>query len=177
MPCWAHVRRNFYDLHAAGQSPLATEAVGRIAALDAIERDLRGRPPDQRARERQARAGPLLEAMHAWLTTTLARVPGRGDLAGAIRYALARWTALTRYLGDGTLEIDNNPVERAIRPLTLGRRNWLFAGSDAGASYCSSRHVLTKAGDSVGDYQAAGVVTAAHLLHYARMRMPSQLAG
>jgi transposase len=132
--CWAHVRRNFYDLHAAGQSPLATEAVRRIAALYEIERDIRGRPPDQRARERQARAGPLLDAMHAWLTATLARVPGRGDLAGAIRYALSRWEALTRYLGDGTLEIDNNPVERAIRPLTLGRRNWLFAGSDAGGT-------------------------------------------
>ena len=132
--CWAHVRRNFYELHVAGQSPLATEAVRRIAALYEIERDIRGRPPDQRARERQARAGPLLEAMHAWLIATLARVPGRGDIAGAIRYALARWTALTRYLGDGTVEIDNNPVERAIRPLTLGRRNWLFAGSDAGGT-------------------------------------------
>ena len=130
--CWAHVRRKFYDLHAAGQSPLATEAVRRIAGLYAIERDLRGRPPDERARARQARAGPLIEAMHAWLTATLVRLPGRGDLAGAIRYALSRWAALGRYLGDGRLEIDNNPVERAIRPLALGRKNWLFAGSDAG---------------------------------------------
>jgi len=130
--CWAHVRRKFFDLHAAGQSPLATEAVRRIAALYEIERDIRGRPPDQRARERQARAGPLLEAMQTWLTAMLARVPGRGDLAAAIRYALTRWMALTRYLGDGTLEIDNNPVERAMRPLALGRKNWMFAGSDAG---------------------------------------------
>lgn len=133
--CWAHVRRKFYDLHAAaGQSPLATEAVRRIAALYDVERDIRGRPPDERARERRARAGPPLEDMRAWLTATLTRVPGRGDLAGAIRYALGRWEALMRYLGDGTLEIDNNPVERAIRPLALGRKNWLFAGSDAGGT-------------------------------------------
>jgi transposase len=130
--CWAHVRRKFFDLHAAGQSPLATEAVRRIGALYEIERDIRGRPPDERARERQARAGPLIGDMQVWLAATVSRVPGRGDLAGTIRYALNRWEALTRYLGDGCLGIDNNPVERAIRPLALGRKNWLFAGSDAG---------------------------------------------
>jgi hypothetical protein len=70
--------------------------------------------------------------MRAWLNATLARISGRSDLAGAIRYALSRWEALTRYVADGRLEIDNNPVERAIRPLALGRKNWLFAGSDAG---------------------------------------------
>ena len=130
--CWAHVRRRFFDIHAAGNAPLATEAVRRIGALYEVERDIAGRPPDERTRARRARAGPVLDELHAWLTATLARVPGRGDLAGALRYALSRWTELTRYLGDGRVAIDNNAAERAIRPLVLGRKNWLFAGSDAG---------------------------------------------
>jgi transposase len=130
--CWAHVRRPFYDLHLTGQAPLATEALRRIAQLYAVEEGIRGVPPDERARVRQARAGPVLEEMHAWFQTTLGRISAKSDLAGAIRYALTRWEALTRYLADGRLEPDNNPVERAIRPLTLGRKNWLFAGSDKG---------------------------------------------
>jgi transposase len=130
--CWAHVRRYFFELHATGQAPLATEAVRRIGLLYAIEQDIRGQPPDTRAKQRQARAGPILESLRAWLDETLARVSGRSDLAVAIRYALSRWEALTRYVADGRLEIDNNPVERAIRPLALGRKNWLFAGSDTG---------------------------------------------
>ncbi len=130
--CWAHVRRKFYDLHAARQSPVAAEALLRIRALYAVEDDVRGRPPDERRRARETRAGPLLEDMRAWLEATLRQASKRSDLAVAIRYALTRWTALTRYVGDGRIEIDNNPVERAIRPIALGRKNWLFAGSDAG---------------------------------------------
>ena len=130
--CWAHVRRYFFELHATGQAPLATKAVRRIGLLYAIEQDIRGRPAEERATQRQARAGPILESLCAWLDKTLARVSGRSDLAVAIRYALSRWEALTRYVADGRLEIDNNPVERAIRPLALGRKNWLFAGSDIG---------------------------------------------
>ena len=132
--CWAHVRRRFYDLHVTGTAPLATEAVRRIAALYEIERDITGRPAGERTALRQARAGPVLDDMHAWLTAMLARVPGRGDLATAIRYALSRWPALTRYRDDGCLAIDNNAAERAIRPLTLGRKNWLFCGSDNGGT-------------------------------------------
>jgi transposase len=130
--CWAHVRRKFFDLHATGKAPLATEALTRIQALYTIESDISGRPPDERRGTRQTRAGPLLADMKKWLDMTLLRVPRRGDLAVAIRYALGRWAALTRYADDGTVEIDNNPVERAIRPIALGRKNWLFAGSDAG---------------------------------------------
>lgn len=130
--CWAHVRRPFYDLHLTGQAPLATEALRRIRLLYAVEERIRGQPPARRARIRKARAGPVLAELHAWFTATLGRISARSDLAGAIRYALARWEALTRYVSDGRLEPDNNPVERAIRPLTLGRKNWLFAGSDAG---------------------------------------------
>ena len=132
--CWAHVRRKFYDLHAAGQSPVAAEALLRIRALYAVEDGIRGRPPDERRRVREEHARPLLDDMRSWLDETLRRASKRSDLAVAIRYALARWTALTRYAGDGRIEIDNNPVERAIRPIALGRKNWLFAGSDAGGT-------------------------------------------
>jgi transposase len=132
--CWAHVRRKFFDLHASGTSPLASAALARIQALYAIEEVVRGCPPDERRQTRQTRAGPLLNEMHTWLETTLRRLSGRSDLAAAIRYALARWVALTRYRDDGTIEIDNNPVERAIRPIALGRKNWQFAGSDNGGT-------------------------------------------
>jgi transposase len=132
--CWAHVRRHFFDLHAMGKSPLASEALLWIQRLYAVEDDVRGRPPDERRRVRKARAEPLLAEMRAWLEATLGRVSRRGDLAKAIRYALTRWTALTRYVDDGRIEIDNNAVERAIRPIALGRKNWLFAGSDTGGA-------------------------------------------
>ncbi|WP_043367445.1 IS66 family transposase [Belnapia sp. F-4-1] len=130
--CWAHVRRYFFELHATGRAPLATEAVRRIGLLYAIEQDIRGQPPDERAKQRQARARPIIESLRTWLDATLGRISGRSDLAVAIRYARSRWEALTRYVADGRLEVDNNPVERAIRPLALGRKNWLFAGSDTG---------------------------------------------
>jgi len=132
--CWAHVRRKFFDLHTSDKSPIASEALRRIQALYAIEDDVRGRPPDERRRVREKHAGPLLGEMRVWLDETLRRTSRRSDLAAAIRYALSRWTALTRYAADGRIEIDNNPVERAIRPIALGRKNWLFAGSDAGGT-------------------------------------------
>lgn len=132
--CWAHARREFYDLHVSGKSPVATEAIARMQVLYQIEDDARERPPDERRRIRQTRAGPLLADFKTWLEATLQRIPRRGDLASAIRYALKRWVALTRYVDDGTIEIDNNPVERAIRPIALGRKNWLFAGSDTGGT-------------------------------------------
>jgi transposase len=130
--CWAHARRKFYDLHMSGNAPIATAALQRIGALYAIERDIRGSLPALRARVRQDRAAPLLDAFQVWLTQSLATVSAKSELAGAIRYALVRWPALTRYCHDGRVEIDNNTAERAIRPVVLGRRNYLFAGSDAG---------------------------------------------
>jgi transposase len=130
--CWAHARRKFYELYVVERSPIATEALQRIGALYAIERDIRGHLPALRARVRQERAGSLLDALHAWLTATLQTVSAKSELAGAIKYALVRWPALTRYRDDGRIEIDNNSAERSIRPVVLGRRNYLFAGSDAG---------------------------------------------
>jgi transposase len=140
--CWAHARRKFYDIYMVDRSPIAAEAMQRIGALYAIERDIRGNLPAQRARVRQERAGPLLDALHAWLEVTLSMVSAKSELAGAIKYALVRWTALTRYRDDGRIEIDNNSAERSIRPLVLGRRNYLFAGSDSGGERAANIYSL-----------------------------------
>jgi transposase len=140
--CWAHARRKFYDLYMVDRSPVATEAMQRIGALYAIERDLRGLLPAPRARLRQERAGPLLDELQQWLAATLQQVSAKSELAGAIKYALVRWTALTRYRDDGRIEIDNNTAERAIRPLVLGRRNYLFAGADSGGERAASIYSL-----------------------------------
>jgi transposase len=130
--CWAHARRKFYDIHQATQSPLALEAMNRIGELYAIEEQLRGQPPDMRQQARTQRATPKIEALHAWMIQTKASLSKKSDLAGAIHYALARWRALTRYCEDGRIEIDNNAAERSLRAIALGRKNYLFAGSDAG---------------------------------------------
>jgi transposase len=140
--CWAHVRRKFFDLHAAHGTPLAKEALDRIGALYATEDAARGRPADERRRLRQIRAGPLLDALEGWLRATLPKLSGRSELAAAIRYALNRWTALTRYRDDGRLEIDNNIAERAIRGIALGRKNWLFAGSHDGGQRAAALSTL-----------------------------------
>lgn len=140
--CWAHVRRKFYDVHVALASPIAEEALRRIAELYAIEAEIRGKLPDERAAVRQARAGPLIEAMHEWLHTQHARLSRKSELAQAMRYAVARWAALTRYLADGRLEIDNNAAERALRAVALGRKNWLFAGSDDGGERAAAIYSL-----------------------------------
>ena len=139
--CWAHVRRKFHDLHLAG-SPLAKEALDRIGRLFDIERAANGLTPDVRQRIRQSRALPLIEQLAAFLDATLPRLSGRSDLAIAIRYARSRWEALTRYIADGRLEISNNAAERAIRPLALGRKNWLFAGSDTGGERAAAMYTL-----------------------------------
>jgi transposase len=139
--CWAHTRRKFYEVHEATDSPIAAEALRRIAELYRIEASIRGRTAEQRQQVRHARTRPLIDAMKPWLQAELARIPGRSGLAEAIRYALARWDELSRFLDDGRIDLDNNPVERAIRPVALGRKNHLFAGSDGGgirwATVCS----------------------------------------
>lgn len=113
--CWAHARRQFYELHAARPNALNTEALERIRALYKIEDAIRGKPPDERCAYREAHARPLLDQLHAWLTATLETLSKKSDTGRAILYALNRWEALTRYCDDGRLEIDNLPVERALR--------------------------------------------------------------
>src|SRR5215212_9334807 len=133
--CWAHCRRRFYEIHQATGSPLADEALRRIGELYAVEAEIRGRPAEARRAVRQERSKPIVEALHAWLTVQLGRVSGRSNLAEAIRYALRHWPGLVLFLEDGRIELDNNTVERALRPIALGRKNALFAGSDGGARH------------------------------------------
>ena len=130
--CWSHARRKFYDVHQATASPIALDVLQQIAALFAIESGIRGQPPDCRAAARQDHARPLLDQLRTCLEASLARISGKSALAQAIRYTVSRWTALTRYVADGRLEMSNNAAERGIRPLALGRKNYLFCGSDAG---------------------------------------------
>jgi transposase len=131
--CWAHTRRKFYDVAQATGSPIAEEALRRIAGLYAVEADIRGKAPHWRLAARRKSSAPRVENLRAWLEGQLAKIPERSTLAGAVRYALGRWKGLTRFLDDGRIELDTNPVERAIRPVALGRKNHLFAGSDGGA--------------------------------------------
>ncbi len=140
--CWAHVRRKFYDIQVANGSAIATEAVHRIGALYDIEREIRGKPAELRCQIRQARAGPLIDDLHHWLNNTLTKLSRKSDTAAAIRYALARWRALTRYLDDGRIEMDNSAAERALRAVALGRKNFLFCGSDAGGDRAAAIYSL-----------------------------------
>ena len=133
--CWAHVRRRFYELAAAGPAPIASEALDRIKALYAIEADIRGQGHQARLAVRQERSRPLVEDLEPWLRAKLATISKKTKLAEAIRYALSRWAGLTLFLDDGRIELDNNIVERSIRPLALTRKNSLFAGSDGGADH------------------------------------------
>ena len=130
--CWAHTRRKFYEIAKADGSPIALEAVRRIAEIYALEGQVRGMLPAERLALRQQSSRPLVDSLRTWLAGQLPRLSARGKLAEAIRYALTRWDGLSRFLDDGRIELDTNPVERAIRPVALGRKNHLFAGSDGG---------------------------------------------
>ncbi len=133
--CWAHMRREFYQFHASTKSPLAAEVLARIAALYAIEAEIRGQPAERRWQVRQERSRPIVEALRDWLHDHIDKVSSASDLAKAMRYALRHWPGLTAFLDDGRIEMDSNTVERTIRPHTLTRKNALFAGSDGGARH------------------------------------------
>jgi transposase len=140
--CWAHVRRKFFDLAAAHKSEVAPEALRRIAELYAIEAEIRGRLPDERRAMRQTHSRPLLDSLKQWLEETLGKLSKKSDTAVAVRYALGRWDALLRYLDDGRIAIDNNAAERALRVVALGRKNYLFAGSDRGGERAAAIYSL-----------------------------------
>jgi len=140
--CMAHVRRKFIDIHAETKSPLSLEVIQRIAALYAVEALIRGEPAEIRLKVRAERSAPLFADLRKWLDTTLSRVSGRSEMAKAIRYALVRWNALTLVLRDGRACIDNNAAERSMRPMTLGRKNWLFAGSNRGGERAAAMYSL-----------------------------------
>jgi transposase len=145
--CWAHARRPWWDLYqSTGQAPdsLAAQALRRIKELYKIEAEIRGQSPNVRREQRKARAGPLLDDMYAWLVSLLGRVSAKSELAQAIGYSLTRWTALTRYVEDGRIEIDNSAAERALRGVALGRNNFLFMGSDAGGERAAAMYSLVE---------------------------------
>src|SRR5262249_24876805 len=130
------------DLHEATQSPIAQEALDRIGGLYCIETEIRGKPPDERRAVRQARAGPLLDHLRAWLLATTRQLSKKSDAARAIRYTLSRWEALCRCRDDGRAELDNNAAERALRTIALGRKNHLLAGADTGGERAASIYSL-----------------------------------
>jgi transposase len=131
--CWAHLRRDFHDVWTATRSEIAREALDRIGALYDIERSITGQPAEIRRAARKEHSKPNVEAFQAWAEQQLTRIPGKGNLAKAFRYGLSRWPAFCLFLEDGRVAIDNNPAERALRPIGIGRKNWLFAGADTGA--------------------------------------------
>jgi transposase len=131
--CWAHWRRQFFDLAKSPPAPIAADALKRIAELYEIEAEIRGKSAEERQAARQEKTKPLVAALKAWLETTLARLAGGSTIAQALRYGLNHWDGLVRFLDDGRIEIDSNTVERSMRPIALNRKNALFAGSDEGA--------------------------------------------
>jgi transposase len=140
--CLAHVRRKFFDIHLAQGSAIAKEALERIAELYRVEDTIRGKPPEERQRIRQEHAAPRLDSLEHWLRNQLTRIPGKSALADAIRYGLSRLQRLRPYFEDGRLAIDNNPAERGMRGIAVGRKNWLFAGSEAGGRAAAAAYTL-----------------------------------
>jgi transposase len=142
--CWAHVRRKFFDVHAATSSPIAKQALDRIGQLYRVEETITGFPPDHRRRERQQRSKPIAEALASWGEATVLRLSRKSELAAAFRYMRRRWAALGRCFEDGRLALDNNPAERALRGVAIGRKNYLFAGSDAGGRRAAAMYSLVE---------------------------------
>ena len=171
------MRRNFYELAAVGPAPIASEALKHIAAFYAIEKEIRGRSPEERRLVRQQKSRPLADAFEAWLRAKQALISQKIKLAEAIRYALSRWQGLTRFIDDGRIELDNNTVERSIRGIKLNRKNALFAGSDVGASYCSSGDALIKEGDFASDLEISCDVIVWHQLRGTQRLAAGRQAG
>jgi transposase len=140
--CWAHARRKFFDLARLDKAPIAIEAVKRIDALFAIEREINGLTTQERLRVRHERSRPLVVALESWLREQRAKLSGQSTIAKAIAYSLTRWAALTRFLDDGRLCISNNAAERELRGVAVGRKNWTFAGSDEGGRRAAAIYTL-----------------------------------
>jgi transposase len=140
--CWAHFRRKIVDIHKTKPTALTADILARIGALYAIEEQVRGKPPDVRLKAREDQTAPLIEALRGVLDDARRRLSPKSEMAKAISYGLKRWTALTRFLADGRLEIDNNIAERALRSVALGRKNWLFAGSKAGGERAATLYTI-----------------------------------
>ena len=141
--CWAHGRRKFFELAEVARAPLAVEAVRRIDAIFDIERSINGLPAAQRLAIRQERLAPLVDALETWMREARCKMSRHADVAKAIDYMLKRWDAFSRFLGDGRICLSNNAAERALRGIALGRKSWLFAGSDRGGQRAAAIYSLT----------------------------------
>ena len=142
--CMAHIRRKFVDVHKSQGSAIAEEAIKRIAKLYGVEKEVRGQPPDERVKIRQRKSKPIFDDLEAWLHAQLTRISGKSPLAGAIRYALTQMKKLRPWLDHGFLELDNNTAERSMRPIALGRKNYLFMGSDGGGKAAAIAYTLVE---------------------------------
>lgn len=140
--CWAHFRRKIFENHQTSPTPLTTDLLERIARLYQIEVEIRGSPPDVRRRQRQERSRPVIEDLRAAIDDALRRLSPKSAMAKALAYGRKRWDALTRFLDEGNAEIDNNAAERAMRPVAIGRKNWLFAGSKAGGERAAAIYTV-----------------------------------
>jgi transposase len=140
--CMAHIRRKFVDIHKSQGSAIAEEAIKRIAQLYGVEKDIRGQPPDVRVKARQSKSKPIFDDLETGLHAQLTRISGKSPLAGAIRYALTRMKKLRPWLDHGFLELDNNTAERSMRPIALGRKNYLFMGSEGGGKSAAIAYTL-----------------------------------
>ena len=142
--CWAHARRAFFKMADLQGAPMAIEAVARIDALFAIEREINGSPAAVRVAVRGARARPLVEDLERWMRVCRSRLSGKGNMGRAFDYLLRRWGSFTRFLDNGRVCLTNNAAERAIRPIAVGRRNWTFAGSDTGGHRAAAMYTLVE---------------------------------
>jgi transposase len=140
--CWAHGRRKLFELAELQKAPIAIEAVRRIDELFAIEREINGRPPDQRLAVRTQRSRVLVDELEQWMRRERRKLSSRNPIAKAMDYSLKRWVALTRFLDDGRICMTNNAAERAVRGIALGRKNWTFAGSDNGGRRAAAIYTL-----------------------------------
>jgi transposase len=160
--CWAHARRKYFEIHQRqDETPgtVADQALQRISALYAVEKEIRGKPADERCRQRQQRSSAVLNELHRWLHDTLSGLSAKSPMALAIGYSLSNWRALTRYVDDGRIEIDNNAAERALRSVVLGRKNYLHFGSDAGGERAAVIYSL------IGTCKLNGIDPQAYLRH------------
>ena len=157
--CWAHARRRFYDIHVARPTPVTTHVLAQIAELYRIESAIRGSPPEHRRAVRQEQSAPIVTALHQWMKDQLTTVSRKSVTADAIGYAMNQWVALTRFLEDGRIEIDNNAAERALRAVAIGRKNYLFLGSDAGGERAATMYSL------LGTATLNGINPEAYLRH------------
>jgi len=132
--CWTHARRKLHEVAQSGTAPIAEEGLKQITALYRIEKDIRGLNAEARLAARQEQSAPLIAAFDVWLTAHRARVSAKAPLGEALKYIAKYWDGLCLFLTDGRIEMDNNAVERTIRPIALNRKNALFAGHDAGAA-------------------------------------------